>query len=216
MKANNTKEYTFIVSLSGLSLILFLTIHLCINLLVIIDKNAYNQATYFMQHNPVAQTTENVLALGFLVHIVLTSHKAISDLKNKKNRDNKKLASKDMLIMGGLIICFLTMHLIQFWSKANMNILQTKVNGVVMNDTYTFVCELFTSSLFYCIAYIATGIVLGLHMRNGFQSALSSSQSEKTELNRNIRLISSGIGFFFMIGFSSIPLFFLLKKLLFQ
>lgn len=216
MKANNTKGYTFIVSLSGLSLILFLIIHLSVNLLVIIDKNTYNQAIYFMQHNSIAQTTENVLALGFLLHIILASHKAIANLRNKNNKGEKNPASKDMLILGGLIICFLAMHLIQFWSKANINILQTKVNGVVMNDTYTFVSELFTSSPFYCIAYIATGIVLGLHMRNGFQSALSASQSGKAQLNRNIRLISSGIGFFFMIGFSSIPLFFLLKKWLFQ
>lgn len=217
MKSNNSRGYKWIVSLSGLSLILFLTIHLSINLLAMVDKNVYNEATDFMQRNFAARTTENILALGFLIHIVLATRQAIADLKKKKDNE-KRLSgphlwgSKNMLILGGLIVCFLSMHLIQVWSKLNTNNYQTEINGVVVNDAYTFVSQLFSNSFFYSLVYIATGIALGLHMRNGFLSALQSLNLKNEQTAKTLRRISFTIGLFFAIGFSSIPVFFLLKN----
>jgi succinate dehydrogenase / fumarate reductase, cytochrome b subunit len=62
----------FIMSVSGLFLILFLAVHLIVNLLLIFDDSGelYNVAANFMSTNPLIRTIEPVLGLGFLVHIL--------------------------------------------------------------------------------------------------------------------------------------------------
>ena len=62
----------FIMSVSGLFLILFLVVHLVVNLLLIFDDsgNLYNMAANFMSTNPAIRLIEPILGLGFLVHIV--------------------------------------------------------------------------------------------------------------------------------------------------
>jgi succinate dehydrogenase / fumarate reductase cytochrome b subunit len=61
-----------LMSLLGLFLMVFLVVHLSINLLLLSsDPSLFNEASHFMATNPVIQTMQYVLALGFILHIVL-------------------------------------------------------------------------------------------------------------------------------------------------
>ena len=62
----------FIMSISGLFLILFLAVHLLVNMLLIFDDSGdlYNVAANFMATNPAIRIIEPLLGLGFLVHIL--------------------------------------------------------------------------------------------------------------------------------------------------
>ena len=55
-----------VMSVTGLFLISFLIVHLSINLLTLVSKEAFNEAAHFMATNPIIQVMQYVLALGFI------------------------------------------------------------------------------------------------------------------------------------------------------
>ena len=60
------------MSLAGLFLIIYLAIHLGINITLILYKNTetFNKAATFMGTNPVVRILEVVLFGGFLIHMI--------------------------------------------------------------------------------------------------------------------------------------------------
>jgi succinate dehydrogenase / fumarate reductase cytochrome b subunit len=73
------------MSISGLFLILFLCVHLTVNLLLMVSPEAFNAGCEFMAL-PFIKVIEPILALGFVVHIVWAS---ILTLQNQKARPQK-------------------------------------------------------------------------------------------------------------------------------
>lgn len=114
----------FIMSISGLFLLLFIAVHLAVNLLLIFDDSGelYNEAAHFMVTNPFTRTMEPVLGLGFLVHIIWSflleyqNWKARPIKYNKKNTGvSSSWTSRNMLVLGSLILVFLVAHIIDFY-----------------------------------------------------------------------------------------------------
>lgn len=115
-----------ILSLSGLFLIAFLCVHLALNLLLIVDNSGelFNIGAHFMATNPIIKIVEPILAIGFIIHIILAS---ILTLQNRGARPikydlrrqsgNCTWSSRNMYILGGLVLIFLLVHLWNFWWK---------------------------------------------------------------------------------------------------
>lgn len=113
-----------VMSISGMLLILFLTLHLVINLTSLISREAYEAACGFMDENLLIQVMVPVLALGFMVHIVMG---IILTLQNRKARPqgyavegkSKKVSwvSKNMFALGLIVLGLLVIHLGHFWAK---------------------------------------------------------------------------------------------------
>ena len=113
-----------ILSLSGLFLIAFLCVHLALNLLLIVDNSGdlFNIGAHFMATNPIIKIVEPILAIGFIIHIILAS---ILTLQNRSARPikydlrrqsgNCTWSSRNMYILGGLVLIFLLVHLWNFW-----------------------------------------------------------------------------------------------------
>ena len=59
----------FLMCITGLFLIMFLMVHMSINLLLIFDDSGdlYNIAAHFMATNPLIKIMEPILALGFVI-----------------------------------------------------------------------------------------------------------------------------------------------------
>ncbi|HNQ38004.1 MAG TPA: succinate dehydrogenase, partial [Prolixibacteraceae bacterium] len=62
----------FLMSVTGIFLLLFILVHLTINLLLIFDDSGalYNEGAHFMVTNPAIKIMEPILALGCAVHLV--------------------------------------------------------------------------------------------------------------------------------------------------
>jgi succinate dehydrogenase / fumarate reductase, cytochrome b subunit len=77
-----------IMSVTGLFLIVFLLVHLTLNLLTLVDEDGstFNIAANFMGTNPIMKVMEIVLAAGFVFHIFYAS---ILTLKNQAARPVK-------------------------------------------------------------------------------------------------------------------------------
>lgn len=214
----------FILSLSGLFLIAFLCVHLALNLLLIFDNSGdlFNIGAHFMATNPIIKIVEPILAIGFILHIVLAS---ILTIQNQKARPikyamrnqggNCEWSSRNMYILGAVVLIFLVVHLYNFWWNIKFPTLGTPlaektVDGVVMEDTYLLVSSLFKTSVIYCLLYILGGIFLGLHLTHGFWSAFQSIGFCNQIWRKRLECLAKIFAFIIAIGFCIIPLYFML------
>lgn len=208
-----------IMSLSGLFLIAFLCVHLTLNLFLIFDNSGelFNHGANFMATNPVIKVVEPILALGFLIHIIWAS---ILTLQNQKARpvkyalrnqsQNATWASRNMYILGGLVLVFLVIHLYNFWwnIKVTGDLEAVVIDGTEMENTYLLVSGLFKSSLIYCGLYIAGAILLGLHLTHGFWSAFQSIGFCNQIWRKRLEWLARVFAVIIAVGFSIIPLYF--------
>ncbi|CCZ08240.1 MULTISPECIES: succinate dehydrogenase cytochrome b subunit [Culturomica] len=209
-----------IMSLSGLFLIAFLCVHLTLNLFLILDNSGelFNHGANFMATNPVIKIVEPILALGFIIHIIWAS---VLTLQNQKARpvkyaqrnqgQNATWASRNMYILGALVLVFLIIHLYNFWwnIKITGNLAHVVIDGVEMEDTYLLVSSLFKSSIAYCALYIIGAILLGLHLTHGFWSAFQSIGFSNQIWRKRLECLARILAVIIAVGFSIIPLYFL-------
>ncbi len=213
----------FIMSISGLFLLMFICVHLGINLLLIFDDSGelFNLGANFMATNPLIKIMEPVLGLGFIVHILWSF---LLSYKNYKARPvgyavsnqsySSAWASRNMLVLGALVLVFLVMHMINFFFviKFDPHSMNTVIiDGVEMEDSYTLVASLFKASVVYDLIYVAGGLLLGLHLAHGFWSAFQTiGLANKLWINR-LQIVARIFAILITIGFSIIPLYFLIK-----
>ncbi|MEG0795610.1 MAG: succinate dehydrogenase cytochrome b subunit [Odoribacter sp.] len=212
-----------IMSLSGLFLISFLCVHLALNLLLVFDNSGalFNEGAHFMATNPLIKIVEPILALGFIIHIIWAS---ILTLQNQKARPvgyakssqsgNATWASRNMFILGGMVLIFLAIHLYNFWWNIKFPSLGTPlattiVGGTEMEDTYSLVAGLFQSSILYCLLYILGAIFVGLHITHGFWSAFQTIGFSNDIWRKRLECAAYFFAIVFAVGFSIIPLYFI-------
>ena len=214
-----------IMSLSGLFLISFLCIHLALNLLMLVDSSGdlFNQGAHFMATNPLIKIVEPILMLGFVIHILWAS---ILTLQNRKARptryamnsqsQNATWSSRNMYILGAMILVFLVIHMYNFWINiklpafGNTALAHIVVDGVKMEDTYTLVADLFRNSIAYCVLYIAGAILLGLHITHGFWSAFQSVGFSNAIWRKRLECVAYFFAIVFALGFGIIPIYFII------
>lgn len=216
----------FLMSVTGLFLILFLLLHMSLNLLLIFDDSGdlFNIAAHFMATNPLIEIMEPVLALGFAIHILWSLVISFQNLKARPVRYNKTSqsvnstwVSRNMLIIGALMFVFLGLHIYNFYYHIKFahdlgEIVVTQGGASVhMEDTYTLVATLFKSSIVYDLIYVLGGILLGLHVTHGFWSAFQTIGLNNIIWRKRLYILANVIGWIFVIGFGIIPLYFMIK-----
>jgi len=213
----------FLMSITGLFLMLFLLVHLSLNLLLIFDDSGelFNLGANFMATNPAIKIMEPILGLGFIVHIIWSLIISIQNLKARpigyavtQRSYSSSWAARNMLIIGALIFVFLVMHIINFFYVIKFDpqsIGKVMVGNIEMENTYNLVSSLFKSSIIYDIAYVAGAVLLGFHLTHGFWSAFHTvGFSNKIWLSR-LQVIAKVYAIIIAVGFCSIPLYFLIK-----
>lgn len=213
----------FLMSITGLFLVMFIGVHLTVNLLLIFDDSGelFNQGAHFMATNPMIKIMEPLLGLGFIVHIVWSFFLEYQNYKARpvkfavrKTAGSSSWASRNMLVLGALVLVFLVMHLIDFFYVIKFTpheMGKVMVGSVEMEDSYTLVSDLFKSSVVYCILYVIGGVLLGIHLSHGFWSAFQTlGLSNKNWLSR-LQFVGKVYAILIAVGFSVIPLYFLIK-----
>jgi succinate dehydrogenase / fumarate reductase cytochrome b subunit len=206
----------FLMSITGLFLVMFIGVHLTINLLLIVDDSGelFNQGAEFMATNPLVKIMEPILGLGFVIHIVWSFFLEYQNWKARpikyaaKNMGaSSTWASRNMLVLGLLVLAFLVMHIINFFwiIKFNPEHIETLLNG-----EYELVSSLFKGSVIYGILYIIGGILLGIHLSHGFWSAFQTLGLNNKNWLKRLQLIGKLYAIIIAVGFSIIPLYFML------
>jgi succinate dehydrogenase / fumarate reductase cytochrome b subunit len=204
----------FIMSLAGIFLVLFLLVHLVINLLVIIsdDPMVFNKAAHFMSTNIVVKIFEIILLGGILLHIiyalVLQVENWIARPKRylKANFSNTSFFSKFMIHTAVITLVFLAIHFVDFYFKAKFgHASEVIVNGVAYHDYAREVEDKF-KMLPFVIFYLAAFIFLGFHLIHGFQSAFKTLGLENKKYTPAIQVLAIIYSVVVVAGFSLIPL----------
>ena len=203
------------MALSALFLIVFLIIHLAVNLVSVCSPDAFNEASHFMGTNPLIQfAMQPVLIFGVVFHFVMGF---VLELRNKRARNVKyanyngsasaSWMSRNMVVSGAVILAFIVLHFIDFWiPEINTKYIQGDMSGVLAGeDGYRYFTELqhkFANPL-RVGAYVIAFILLGLHLAHGFQSAFQSMgfNNKYTKCVKNLGTIYSiviPLGFIFI------------------
>ena len=221
LKASIGKK--FLMSISGLFLVLFIAVHLVVNLLLMFDDSGelYNEAAHFMATNPFIKIMEPLLGLGFIIHIIWSFMLEYQNWKARPVKYDKKnvsgsssWASRNMLVLGALVLVFLVMHIIDFYwiiRFASHSMESVVIGGTEMENTYVLVSDLFRNSPVYDVFYVIGAILLGFHLSHGFWSAFQTlGLSDKNWMNR-LQFLGKVYAIIVAVGFSLIPLYFLIK-----
>jgi succinate dehydrogenase / fumarate reductase cytochrome b subunit len=203
-----------VMSLAGIFLILFLLVHLTINLLVIIfdDPMVFNKAAHFMSSNILIKIFEIVLFGGILLHVIyaliLQVQNWIARPKryNKANFSNTSFFSKFMIHTAVITLVFLAIHFVDFYFKAKFgHAAEIMVDGVAYHDFARELEDKF-KMLPFVIFYVAAFIFLGFHLIHGFQSAFKTLGIDNKKYTPAIQLLAIIYSVVVVAGFSLIPL----------
>lgn len=199
-----------IMSLSGLFLILFLLVHLSINLLIYGGEELYLAGCHFME-SPVIMAIVPILALGFIVHILYALILQVRNLRARGsiryasgNKTDVEWSSKNMFVLGVIILGFLILHLYHFWAKMQLQALM----GHESANAYRLAENLFSQPL-YSILYIVWIAALWFHLSHGFWSAFQTLGINNGHWLPRWKVIGVIFATIVCLGFASIPLYFL-------
>ncbi len=117
-----------VMSLTGAFLVLFLTFHAAMNLVAIFSAESYNMICEFLGANWYALAASLILAGGLVLHILYACYLT---LLNYLARGSKRYAvetapkgvswsSRNMLVLGCVVLLGLIVHLVHFWAKMQL------------------------------------------------------------------------------------------------
>ncbi len=177
-----------IMSVTGAFLVLFLTFHALMNGVALFWPTAYNVVCEFLGANWYALIASAVLAAGFILHILYALWLTI---QNRRARGSERYAvtsrppqvewsSKNMLVLGIVVLAFLVLHLVQFWAKMQLaeicpavGATTIDINGVetVANPAAgTLFLQLAFSCWITLACYVIGLVALWFHLNHGFWS----------------------------------------------
>jgi succinate dehydrogenase / fumarate reductase cytochrome b subunit len=206
-----------IMSLSGFFLMVFLLLHLSINFAAVISEEAYNTACHFMDTNIFIQIMVPILALGFIIHIIYALYLTWSNRKARpvkyavgSNTKASSWASRNMFVLGLIVLGFLAIHLSHFWAKMQ---LQHFVGGVATENPYLEVKATLSNPLWAAV-YVVWVWALWFHLCHGFWSALQTIGFNNQRWIPRLQIVARVFATLVALGFSFIALFFCVKELI--
>lgn len=117
-----------VMSVTGLFLVLFITFHAVMNAVAIISFDWYDAVCEFLGANWYAVLGTGVIALFVCVHFIYAFWLTYQNRKARgndryaivKNWKTVDWASQNMLVIGIVVVCFMLLHLVQFWAKMQL------------------------------------------------------------------------------------------------
>jgi succinate dehydrogenase / fumarate reductase cytochrome b subunit len=200
------------MALSGLFLIMFLSLHFFINMVSVFSAESFNAMSHFMGYNPLIQfVMQPVLIAGVVFHFVMGF---VLELKNRSARpvayvkydgaSNASWASRNMIISGIVVLAFLGLHMYDFWVQ-EITYKYIAVNAIEETRYYGELVHKFESPVrtgLYSIAFL----LLSVHLWHGFTSSLQSVGFDN-KIGKSLHKICYAFAIIVPFGFIFIALF---------
>jgi succinate dehydrogenase / fumarate reductase cytochrome b subunit len=204
-----------IVALAGIFLILFLLVHLGINITLILFKSTkpFNVAAHFMGTNIIVKIFEVILFGGIILHIIYTLILQVQNWIARPvryripNYSQLSFFSKFQIHTAAIIGIFIILHLFNFYFISRFGHLQEiTYDGIKFyDDLGSLVIEKFQMPGIV-ILYIACFIFLAFHLIHGFQSAFQTLGLNHKTYTPFIKSAGVVYSIFIFTGFTIIPL----------
>jgi succinate dehydrogenase / fumarate reductase, cytochrome b subunit len=211
---SSTLGRKLLMALTGLFLILFLVIHLIGNLQLLKNDGgeAFNVYARFMTSNPIIVTISYVNYACILIHIIWA---LLLTMKNRSARGGETYAivknsspwtSRNMGILGTLILIFLIIHLRGFWYEMHWGGIPTvNYDGDEVKNLFVTVDAAYSQG-WYVGVYVFSMIVLAFHLWHGFMSAFQTLGLNHKKYNPMIAFIGKAFAIIVPALFALIPI----------
>ena len=221
--SNSSLGKKLVMSVTGCFLVLFILFHMSMNVTAIISPEGYNAICEFLGANWYALAGTVILAAGVLIHFI---YAIILTLRNYKARGSQRYAvtvqepgvdwaSKNMLVLGFIVLAGLLLHLINFWSKMQLVEIMGKhesmVGGQMIAATdgaaliaYTF------SKWYYVVIYLVWFAALWFHLTHGVWSMFQSVGWANDTWYPRLKCIANIVATIIFLGFAVVVLVYFL------
>ena len=220
---NSSLGRKLVMSISGCLLVLFILFHMSMNVVAIISGDAYNAICGFLGANWYALVATVALAGGVLIHFL---YAFLLTYQNRKARGNVRYAvtvtekgvdwaSKNMLVLGIIVILGLLLHLTHFWSKMQLvELLGQHHNNLGLSPTDGAALIQYTFSKWYnVVLYLVWFAAIWFHLNHGVWSMFQTvGWANDTWLPR-LKCIAKLVSTVIFLGYAVVVVVFYAKSL---
>lgn len=220
---NSSIGKKLVMSITGAFLVLFILFHMSMNITALFSAEAYNMICEFLGASWYALAGTLVLAAGVLIHFV---YAFILTFQNRKARGNVRYAmtvkekgvdwaSKNMLVLGLIVVLGLLLHLFNFWSKMQLTELMGQHtnslglapgNGVALIE-YTF------SKWYYVLIYLVWFAALWFHLTHGVWSMFQTVGWANQTWYPRLKCIANIVATLIFLGFAAVVVVFFVRSI---
>jgi succinate dehydrogenase / fumarate reductase cytochrome b subunit len=203
----------WVMALSGLFLVIFLTQHFVINITSVIAPETFNEWSHFMGYNPLVQfVAQPILIGGLIVHFIMG---IVLDFQNRKARpikyvkfsgnSNSSWVSRNMIITGLVVLAFLGLHMYDFW----IHEMTVKYIDAQPEDATRYLPELKEKfePFWRTVIYVISFILLSMHLWHGFNSSFQSMGAKAVNKGDGLRKATYAWSVLIPAGFIFIALY---------
>jgi len=212
---SSTLGRKLIMALTGLFLILFLTGHVSGNLLLFKGDGgeAFNIYAKFMTTNPAVKLLSYVTYISVIGHVI---YSIILTQVNKSSRPigyaasnpkSSSAASRNMGVLGTIILIFLVIHMQSFWYQMHWgDVPFVTYEGEQYKDLFSIVTFAFQNELMVA-GYVIAMAFLSFHLSHGFASAFQTLGLNHKKYSPAIEALGKLYSILVPILFASMPLY---------
>ena len=211
-----------LIALTGLFLCVFLVVHLSANAILLLPNDIaselYNSYSHTLRENPLITVVAYVLYISIILHAVVALLITLHNRKAKpqkyimdKSQQNSSWYSKNMGILGMLILIFIIIHLANFWARIKLGIGEEVLldkNGY--KDVFSVTYELF-QNIWFVLFYSILAIPLAFHLYHGLKSGFKTLGFYHKKGLRILAKVSLIYAIIMGVGFGIIPIVVYLK-----
>ena len=209
------------MSLTGCGLVFFVLFHMAMNLVMVIDAPSYNKICAFLGANWYALVATVALAAMVFIHFV---YAFILNLDNYRARGKQRYAvtvkekgvswaSKNMLVLGIIVILGLGLHLVHFWSKMQLvEIMGHHASAVgefgdVAATNGAALMAITFSNWVNVALYIVWFVALWFHLTHGVWSMFQSLGFANDTWYPRLKCISNIVATLILLGFALVAVY---------
>jgi succinate dehydrogenase / fumarate reductase, cytochrome b subunit len=196
----------FMMALAGLFLLMFLPVHLIINLMLLkSDSEPFNNAAHFMATFPLVKIMEIILLASLLIHITWGIYLQIGNWLSRPvgyvsgNKSKTSFFSRFMIWTGLTILTFLILHFFNFY------FIRLGIVPGNPEDFYAAAHSLFKIPVYNYI-YLTCFLLLGFHLYHAFNSAFQTLGLNHRIWSPAVKIIALIYAIVLPSGFASISI----------
>lgn len=219
---SSTLGRKLLMALTGLFLILFLVVHLIGNLQLLFPDNgeSFNLYAHSMANNPLIR----IVSIGNFAFIIIHVIYSILLTKlNKKSRPigyaesaastNSTWSSRNMGILGTVILIFLLVHLKGFYYEIKFGEMPLiDYAGETYKNVFAIVAAAYSNVLYVAFYVICMGF-LAFHLSHGFASAFQTLGLNHVKYSPLIQKVGIGFSIIVPLLFALIPIVMYIQSL---
>lgn len=206
----------FIQAVSGAFLIIFLLLHVTINLFSVIDSftGNYNGLDGLFQKGcdfmalPIVTIMVPVLAAGFIIHIIYGCWLTWKNIKARggyKRYEASSVAAadswsaKNMFVLGIIILGILAFHLTHFWAKMQL----AMFTGAEEGNPYELL-NLTFGRWWVLALYLVWFVAVWFHLCHGFWSMFQTVGWNNQTWFKRLKVIGIVVATLVFLGFAAV------------